>query len=159
MLKVSPLKPGELAPNFDYTDIDGSSKNTADLKGQSLLVYFYPRDDTPGCTTEACGFRDSFDSFQQANITIIGVSCDNEKSHEKFRNKYNLPFALASDEDQSIVKAYGVWGEKKFMGKTFEGIHRISFLVDTEGVIAKVYPKVKPAKHAQEILDDAEITT
>ena len=154
MAAVSPLTVGAKAPNFAYREADGTARHTRELKGRPYLVYFYPRDDTPGCTTEACGFRDAFAEFAAAGLTIIGVSGDSEQSHEKFRRKHALPFALAADTDCATAKAYGVWGEKKFMGKTFDGIHRVSVLVGRDGQVAKVYPKVKPEAHAAEVLAD-----
>ena len=150
------LKEGDIAPSFSFHNADGTSHSTDDLKGTTFVVYFYPRDDTPGCTKEACGFRDQWEKFQEAEVTVIGVSADSEESHNKFRNKYDLPFALAADEDKAIVQAYGTWGEKSMMGRTYQGIHRVTYLVDTDGRIAKVYPKVKPNEHAEQILQDLD---
>jgi len=150
------LQPGTKAPPFTFHEADGTECHTDDLKGTLWLVYFYPKDDTPGCTKEACAFRDDFEQFRQAGVTVIGVSADDEHSHEKFRQKYDLPFALAADPEKHIIRAYGVWGEKKFMGKVYEGIHRMSFLVNKAGQIAKTYPKVKPQAHASEVLQDAQ---
>lgn len=152
----SPLTLGSQAPDFTYQDKAGNTLSTEKLKGSFRLIYFYPRDNTPGCTKEACAFRDLYSEFEEAGITVIGVSCDDLTSHAKFRKKYDLPFALASDDDGSVVRAYGVWGEKKFMGKVYDGIHRMSFLVNPEGKIAQVYPKVKPEAHAQQVLTDAQ---
>ncbi len=149
-----PIPEGHPAPSFPFTEANGTARNTTDLIGRPFVVYFYPKDDTPGCTKEACGFRDNFPEFQKLEIPVIGVSPDSETSHAKFREKHNLPFALASDEDHSIAKAFGVWGEKQFMGRRFDGVHRTTFIVDPRGQIAKVYPKVKPAEHAREILED-----
>ena len=148
------LQEGDVAPSFDFRDAEGKVHSTDSLKGKPFIVYFYPRDDTPGCTKEACGFRDHWQAFEAAEITVIGVSADSEASHEKFRNKYNLPFGLAADEDKSIVQAYRVWGEKSMMGRTYQGIHRVTYCVNAEGLIAKVYPKVRPNEHAQEILKE-----
>ncbi|WP_309399809.1 thioredoxin-dependent thiol peroxidase [Cerasicoccus maritimus] len=155
MNKPVPLEPDAQAPAFAFRYADGSAGHTDQLTGP-YLVYFYPRDNTPGCTKEACAFRDVFADYTEAGITVIGVSCDDEKSHEKFRQKFQLPFPLAADTDQVIVKAYGVWGLKKFMGKEYDGIHRMSFLVSPEGVVLKTYPKVKPEEHAAEVLQDAQ---
>ncbi|GHB96418.1 thioredoxin-dependent thiol peroxidase [Cerasicoccus arenae] len=148
------LSPGEQSPSFDFRYANGLHGHTDELTGP-YLVYFYPRDDTPGCTKEACAFRDKFSDFNEAGLTVIGVSCDDEISHDKFRQKFNLPFPLVADTDQTLVNAFGVWGMKKFMGKEYEGIHRISFLVGPDGVILKTYPKVKPDEHAEEVLRDA----
>lgn len=148
------LSKGQTAPEFTFVTSSGEKKSTASLKGSPYLVYFYPRDDTPGCTTEACEFRDQADAFAAAGLTIIGVSADSEKSHDKFRHKHNLPFPLVSDTELTVCQAFGVWGPKKFMGRTFDGIHRTTFVVDKEGKIAHVYSKVKPEAHAQQILND-----
>ena len=152
MPKPAPLTGGDLAPAFNYS-WDGDSFESSALKSYCLL-YFYPKDDTPGCTKEACAFRDHWDQFQEAGLQIVGVSKDSETSHEKFRTKYELPFPLIADTDLQLAKAYGVYGEKKFMGKTYDGVHRISFLISPDGTIAKTYPQVKPAEHAAEILQD-----
>lgn len=149
------LREGELAPNFSYLDSLGNPHETQDLRGGPFLVYFYPKDDTPGCTKEACGFRDNYQAFQEQGIAIIGVSPDDEKSHQKFREKFSLPFPLACDSDHRIAQAYGAWGPKKFMGREYDGVHRVSFLVSAQGQIVRVYPKVKPELHAQEILSDS----
>ena len=155
MEKANPLNEGDLAPTFTYRDADGIERSTSDLTGAPYLVYFYPRDNTPGCTAEACGFRDNLSELSKFGLTVIGVSCDSEKSHEKFRSKFDLPFPLAADESQEIVKAFGVWGEKSFMGRKFEGIHRMSFLVGSDGKIAKAYHKVKAKHHPDEVLATA----
>ena len=157
MSAINPLPAGASAPSFDYVTADGTSVNTEDLRGQQYLVYFYPKDDTPGCTKEACAFRDNFPNFESLKLTIIGVSGDPLNSHEKFRAKYELPFPLASDtEDFSIARAFGVYGQKKFMGRIYDGIHRISFLVGVDGKIVKTYLKVKPDIHPTEVLEDAQ---
>ena len=152
MPKPTPLTGGDSAPAFSYKDA-GASYSSNSLDGYCLL-YFYPKDDTPGCTTQACSLRDHWEKLQQANLQIVGVSKDSEASHDKFRAKYELPFPLIADTDLSLAKAYGVYGEKKFMGRTYNGVHRISFLISPNGTIAKTYPKVKPADHAAEILRD-----
>ncbi|WP_309387190.1 thioredoxin-dependent thiol peroxidase [Cerasicoccus frondis] len=155
MKQPTPLPPGSQTPGFAFQYADGQPGHTDQLT-QLYLVYFYPRDDTPGCTKEACAFRDVFAEYTQAGITVIGVSCDDEQSHDKFRQKYSLPFPLAADTDQALVKSFGVWGLKKFMGKEYEGIHRMSFLLSPDGVVLKTYPKVKPEEHAAEVLQDAQ---
>lgn len=145
---------GAKAPVFTAPDQEGREHSLEGYLGQWVLLYFYPKDDTPGCTTEACGLRDNFPDFKKMGVTVFGVSADSVKSHKKFAQKYTLPFTLLSDEDKKIVDAYGVWGKKKFMGREYMGILRTSFLIDPKGVIAKVYEDVKPAEHAQEVLKD-----
>lgn len=143
---------GDAAPAFTATATDGSTIRLADLKGKSVVLYFYPRDDTPGCTKEACAFRDAYAQFQKKGATVLGVSADTVKSHGKFTTKFKLPFPLLADEDKSIVQAYGVWGEKTFMGRKFMGIRRMTFLIGPDGRIRAVWPKVKPEEHAAEVL-------
>ena len=146
------VKEGTTAPSFKTTDANGEPVNLKDFRGKKVVLYFYPKDDTPGCTKEACSFRDAFSKFKKQGITILGVSPDSEKSHQKFTAKYNLPFTLLADTDHSIADAYGVYGEKKFMGRTYMGIHRTTFLIDEKGKIKKVFEKVKPEDHADEVL-------
>jgi peroxiredoxin Q/BCP len=146
------VKEGTTAPSFKTTDANGEPVNLKDLRGKKVVLYFYPKDDTPGCTKEACSFRDAFSKFKKQGITILGVSPDSEKSHQKFTAKYKLPFTLLADTDHSIADAYGVYGEKKFMGRTYMGIHRTTFLIDEKGKIKKVFEKVKPEDHADEVL-------
>ena len=146
------VKEGIAAPAFKTTDANGETVNLKDFRGKKVVLYFYPKDDTPGCTKEACSFRDSFSKFKKQGITILGVSPDSEKSHQKFTDKYKLPFTLLADTDHSIADAYGVYGEKKFMGRTYMGIHRTTFLIDEKGKIKKVFEKVKPEDHADEVL-------
>jgi len=146
------VKEGTAAPVFKTTDANGETVNLKDFRGQKVVLYFYPKDDTPGCTKEACSFRDAFSKFKKQGITILGVSPDSEKSHQKFVTKYKLPFTLLADTDHSIADAYGVYGEKKFMGRTYMGIHRTTFLIDEKGKIKKVFEKVKPEDHADEVL-------
>jgi peroxiredoxin Q/BCP len=146
------VKEGATAPAFKTTDTNGKSLSLKDFRGQKVVLYFYPKDDTPGCTKEACSFRDGFLKFKKRGITILGVSPDSEKSHQKFTAKYKLPFTLLADTDHSIADAYGVYGEKKFMGRTYMGIHRTTFLIDEKGKIKKVFEKVKPDDHADEVL-------
>lgn len=147
-------KAGIKAPVFTAPDQTGTVKTLKDYSGKWVILYFYPKDDTPGCTKEACAFRDGFSKFKKAGIEIIGVSVDSVKKHEKFVQKYSLPFTLLADEDKKIVTAYGVWGEKKFMGREYMGTNRVSYLIDPAGRIAKVYEKVKPEEHADEVLHD-----
>ena len=146
------VKEGTAAPAFKTTDANGEAVNLKDFRGKKVVLYFYPKDDTPGCTKEACSFRDAFSRFKKQGITILGVSPDSEKSHQKFTAKYKLPFTLLADTDHSIADAYGVYGEKKFMGRTYMGIHRTTFLIDEKGKIKKVFEKVKPEDHADEVL-------
>lgn len=145
---------GKKAPSFSLPDQNGKKHRLSEYAGKYILLYFYPKDDTPGCTKEACALRDNFPAFKKLGITVFGVSADNEKSHKKFEEKYSLPFTLLSDVDHTVAEAYGAWGLKKLMGREYEGIHRVSFLINPEGKIAKVYEKVKPEAHADEVLAD-----
>jgi peroxiredoxin Q/BCP len=145
---------GSKAPDFNLADQTGKKHTLADYAGQWVLLYFYPKDDTPGCTTEACALRDNLPQFKKLSCIVLGVSTDTEKSHAKFVKKYDLPFTLLADTDKTLVEAYGVWGKKKFMGREYLGTKRISFLIDPQGRIAKVYEEVKPAVHADEVLAD-----
>ena len=147
------LKEGSTAPVFKTKDASGETVSLKDLRGQKVVLYFYPKDDTPGCTKEACSFRDSFSQFKKKGIAVLGVSPDSEASHQKFVTKYKLPFTLLADTDRSIAEAYGVWGEKKFMGRTYMGVHRTTFLIDEKGRIKKIFEKVKPEEHASEVLE------
>ncbi len=153
------LSVGDKAPEFSLPDQDGKVHALRDLKGSWTLLYFYPKDDTPGCTTEACGIRDAWAEFKKRKLRVIGVSVDPVKRHKKFAEKYELPFTLLADEGKDMVNAYGVWGKKKFMGREYMGIKRWSFLIDPDGKIFKVYEDVKPAAHAQEILADFAAAT
>lgn len=146
------LKPGDPAPDFEAKTQSGKNVRLSDLRGRNVVLYFYPRDDTPGCTREACAFRDDYSAFQRKNAVVLGVSTDSEKSHGKFSAKFKLPFPLLVDEEKQIVQAYGVWGEKKFMGRTFMGTHRVTFLIGPDGKIRHIWTQVKPAEHAQEVL-------
>jgi peroxiredoxin Q/BCP len=146
------LKPGDDAPEFTAPTQDGTTVSLADFKGKHVILYFYPRDDTPGCTKEACGFRDAFAQFEKKGAVVLGVSTDPAKSHSKFAAKYKLPFTLVSDEEKKIVQAYGVWGEKRFMGRKYLGTHRVTFLIGPDGKIKSVWPAVKPEAHAAEVL-------
>ncbi|HXD34485.1 MAG TPA: thioredoxin-dependent thiol peroxidase [Pyrinomonadaceae bacterium] len=146
------LKEGSTAPAFKTTDGEGRSVSLKDFRGQRVVLYFYPKDDTPGCTKEACSFRDAFDEFKKAGIKLLGISTDNEASHQKFARKFNLQFTLLTDTDHAIAEKYGSYGEKKFMGRTYMGVHRKTFLIDEKGKIKRVFEKVKPDDHAQEVL-------
>jgi peroxiredoxin Q/BCP len=153
------LQVGATAPDFTLADQNGEQHTLSLYQGKWVLIYFYPRDDTPGCTKEACGFRDTFPDFQRLDMPIFGISTDSVKSHGKFVAKYDLPFTLLADEDKEVVNLYGVWGPKKFRGKEYEGTNRMSFLIDPEGKIAKIYEKVKPAEHPEEVLNDVQKLT
>lgn len=146
------LNEGDIAPDFTVKDENGEDVTLSDLLGQKVVLYFYPKDNTPGCTKEACSLRDSFSTFTNENIKILGVSTDNEKSHQKFIAKYDLPFTLLADTDHAVADLYGCYGEKKFMGKTYDGVLRKTFLIDEEGKIKKIFDKVKVAEHADEVL-------
>lgn len=145
---------GDKAPGFHLPDQDGKTHDLADYAGKWVLLYFYPKDDTPGCTKEACTIRDNWGSFKKAGIAVFGVSIDSVAKHKKFAEKYDLPFTLLADEEKELVNAYGVWAKKKFMGREYMGIKRWSFLIGPDGKIAKVYEDVKPADHAEEVLAD-----
>ena len=147
---------GDNAPNFHLSDQEGNKHSLTDYAGQWVLLYFYPKDDTPGCTTEACTIRDSWSEFKEAGVVVLGISTDSVKSHKKFAEKYELPFPLLADEQKEVVKAYGVWGPKKFMGREFLGTKRWSFLIKPDGTITKIYEDVKPAEHAREVLADVQ---
>ena len=147
------LKEGDKAPDFTVATNGGGKVSLSDFKGRNVILYFYPKDDTPGCTKEACTFRDHWDDFKKAGAVILGVSTDPVKKHDKFVDKFKLPFPLLADEDKSIVQAYGVWGPKTFMGIKYVGTSRVTFLIGPDGKIKKIWPKVKPAEHAKEILD------
>jgi len=141
------------APDFELLDENGIPHKLSDYAGSPLVLYFYPKDDTPGCTTEACNFRDDYSAFQKTNTKILGVSTDSVKSHKKFKEKYHLPFPLLSDPDHKVVEQYGVWAEKKMMGKRYMGIARTTYVIDKNGKIAKVFEGVKPAEHSREVLE------
>lgn len=142
------------APKFSLPDEQGDIHTNKRFKGRWYVLYFYPKDDTPGCTKEACSFRDAYNIFEKEHISVVGISKDSQKSHARFIEKYDLPFLLLSDESKKTIQEYEAWGEKKFMGKIFDGVLRISYLIDPEGIIRKVYEKVKPSEHAEEILYD-----
>jgi thioredoxin-dependent peroxiredoxin len=146
------LKEGDEAPDFSAQATGDLKMSLSDFKGKNVILYFYPKDDTPGCTKEACNFRDHFAQFKKRGALILGVSKDPVKSHEKFTEKFDLPFPLLSDEDHKIAEAYGVWGERKFMGRTYMGMHRVTFLIGPDRRIKKIWNQVKPDEHAAEVL-------
>jgi thioredoxin-dependent peroxiredoxin len=146
------LKEGDKAPDFTADTNAGEELSLRDLRGQAVVLYFYPKDDTPGCTKQACGIRDAYEDFREAGAVVLGVSPDPVKSHVKFVKKFELPFTLLADEDKAIANAYGVWGEKSFMGRKYMGNHRVTFLIDENGKIARIWPAVKPETHANEVL-------
>ena len=150
---------GEPAPEFTLADEEGRMHSLSDYSGKPVVLYFYPKDDTPGCTKEACGFRDDYSAYEEAGVVILGVSPDTSKSHAKFKTKYELPFTLLADPDHDVLKLYGVWGLKKSFGREYEGVFRTTFLIGEDGKILRVFKKVKPAVHSAEILsalDDKE---
>ncbi|NJP09117.1 MAG: thioredoxin-dependent thiol peroxidase [Leptolyngbyaceae cyanobacterium RU_5_1] len=148
------LKLGDPAPDFSLPDGKGNIVQRSDLQGKRVVLYFYPRDNTPGCTKEACGFRDAYAQFQDNDVIVLGISTDDAKSHEKFAAKYDLPFPLLIDQDGQVATAYDSYGLKKFMGKEYIGISRNTFVISPDGTIEKIYKKVKPESHAEEILAD-----
>ena len=146
------LQEGDQAPEFTAPTNGGGTMSLSEFRGKNVVLYFYPRDDTPGCTKEACAFRDEFAELKKKRAVVLGVSVDPVKSHDKFADKFRLPFPLVSDEDKKIVQAYGVWGEKSFMGRKYLGTHRVTFLIGPDGRIKKIWPRVKPEEHAEEVL-------
>jgi peroxiredoxin Q/BCP len=146
------LKVGDVAPEFSVATNGGGRVSLADYKGKNVVLYFYPKDDTPGCTKEACSFRDNFAALKKRGAVVLGVSPDPVKSHDKFVEKFKLPFTLLADDEKTIVTAYGVWGEKSFMGRNYMGVHRVTFLIGPDGRIKKIWPKVKPEEHVAEVL-------
>ncbi|MDT8415017.1 MAG: thioredoxin-dependent thiol peroxidase [Flavobacteriaceae bacterium] len=149
---MTTLSPGDKAPDFVAKDQDGNVIKLSDYKGKKLVLFFYPKASTPGCTAEACDLRDHYQRFLKHNFALLGVSADSPKRQKAFQEKYELPFSLLADEDKQVLNAYGVWGPKKFMGKTFDGIHRTTFVIDENGHIAEVIDKVKTKEHAAQIL-------
>lgn len=147
------LKEGDKAPVFKGVDQSGNKVSLSDLKGKKVILYFYPKDMTPGCTAQACNLRDNYTALLKKGYAVVGVSTDGEKSHQKFAEKYELPFPLLADEDRKIVEQYGVWGEKKFMGKVYDGTHRTTFLINEDGVIDKIITKPDTKNHTEEILE------
>lgn len=150
---MTTLEPGQKAPDFKGQIQDGTEVSLSDYEGSKLILYFYPKDDTPGCTKEACSLRDGFDVLEEKGFKVLGVSPDGLKKHNKFIDKYSLPFDLLADEDKSVLQAYEVWGPKKFMGREYEGVHRTTFVIDESGKIEHVIKKVKTKDHAQQVLD------
>jgi peroxiredoxin Q/BCP len=146
------LKIGDKAPDFSGFDQNNKFHQLEDYKGKKLVVFFYPKANTPGCTAEACDLRDNFERFQTNNYELLGVSADSEKAQLKFKEKFNFPFSLLADEDKSVIKAFGVWGPKKFMGKEYDGIHRTTFVINENGIIEDVITDVKTKAHAAQIL-------
>ena len=149
---MSILKKGDPAPFFEGIDQIGNKLSLESFKGSKLVLYFYPKDDTPGCTAEACSLRDSYEVFLNKGYAVLGVSPDSAKKHIKFQDKYSLPFSLLADEDHAVAEAFGVWGEKKFMGRTYQGIHRATFIIDEQGMIERIIDKVDTANHAEQVL-------
>ena len=146
------VEEGKPAPDFELPTDTGETVKLSDLRGKQVVLYFYPKDDTPGCTTQACGIRDAWSEFEQTGAVVLGVSPDGVDSHGKFKQKYSLPFTLLADEEHQVADAYGVWGEKSYMGRTYFGVDRSTFVIDTDGTVKKIFPKVKPATHADDVL-------
>ena len=150
---MSLIDPGKKAPSFTLKDQHGKAHRLSDYAGKSVVLYFYPKDDTPGCTTEACEFRDAYDVFRERGAEVLGVSPDDVASHEKFKTKHELPFTLLADPDHSVAEQYGVWGQKKFAGKEYMGINRSTFIIDPQGKVARAMLGIKPAGHAAQVLE------
>ena len=150
---MNTLKVGDTVPAFSANDQDGNTINLSDYSGKKLIVFFYPKANTPGCTVEACNLRDNYSELQAQGYELLGVSADSEKRQLNFRNKFEFPFPLLADEDHTVLQIFGVWGPKKFMGRTFDGIHRKTFVIDEEGKVSKVIEKVKTKDHAAQLLD------
>ena len=146
------LSPGDSAPDFTLTDASGQPVTLQQFRGTKVVVYFYPKDDTPGCTTQACGLRDAYQDILDKGAVVVGISADSEASHAKFQSKYDLPFHLISDPEKIAITGFGAWGEKSMYGKTYEGITRSTFILDENGVVTHVFPKVSPKSHADEVL-------
>ncbi len=146
------LKVGDKIPDISSVDQDGNDFNFKSLEGKKIALYFYPKDNTPGCTNQACNLRDNYQKFQEEGYEIVGISADSPKKHQNFIAKYNLPFTLLADENKELIQAFGVWGPKKFMGKEYEGIHRTTFIIDEQGIIEEVIEKVKTKEHTAQIL-------
>ena len=147
------LNVGDKAPDFVALNEFGQSTSLSDFVGKKVILYFYPKDMTPGCTAESCNLGENYNLLQEKGFIILGVSPDSSKSHQKFIDKYNLPFSLIADEDKAVIKAFGVWGPKKFMGKEYDGVHRTTFIIDEDGVIEKVFSKVRTKDHTNQILE------
>ena len=153
------ISAGIPAPDFELRDETGTPRKLSDYRGKNVVLYFYPKDDTPGCTREACNFRDDYSAYEKAGVVILGVSPDDVKSHAKFKKKFQLPFPLLADEGHKACDLYGVWGPKKFMGREYEGVLRTTFLIDEEGRIARVFENVHPAEHSAELLSELGVST
>ena len=147
------LKEGDKAPEFNVTNELGEQMTLADFSGKKLVLYFYPKDSTPGCTAESCNLRDHYTDLKTKGFEVLGVSADNEASHQKFIKKHELPFHLLADTEKQVLNAYGVWGPKNFMGRTFDGIHRTTFVIDENGIIERIFTKVKTKEHTEQILE------
>ena len=147
------IEEGKPAPDFELQSDTGETVRLSDFRGKPVVLYFYPKDDTPGCTTEACEFRDSYDTYRERGIEILGISPDDVASHEKFESKYNLPFTLLADPERTVAEAYGVWGERTYAGKTYLGINRSTFVIDEDGNVARAMLGIKPAGHAAAVLE------
>lgn len=150
------LKEGDKAPEIKAPDQHGKEVKLSGYRGKKVILYFYPKDDTPGCTKEACNLRDNYSALRDKGFEVIGVSTDPEKSHQKFIDKYELPFRLVADTEKQVVNDYGVWGKKKFMGREYDGTHRVTFIIDEEGRIENIFEKVKSAHHTEQILEAME---
>ena len=153
-----PIAPGVLAPDFELLDDTNTKRKLSDFRGKNVILYFYPKDDTPGCTKEACNFRDDYSAYEKAGVVILGVSPDTVESHVKFKKKFQLQFPLLADEDHKVCDLYGTWGPKKFMGKEYEGVLRTTFLIDENGNIKKTYEDVRPSEHSTQLLADLGLT-
>lgn len=147
-----PISANIPAPDFELLDETGAPRRLSDYRGKPVVLYFYPKDDTPGCTKEACSFRDDYSVYEEAGVVILGVSPDSPKSHAKFKEKYNLPFTLLADEEHQVCELYGAWGRKKFMGREYDGVLRTTFVIGADGTILRVFPDVKPEGHSKEVL-------
>ena len=148
-----PIPSGVPAPNFKLPDENGEPHELKEYLGRTVVLYFYPKDDTPGCTTEACNFRDDYSAYDEAGVILLGISPDSPRSHTRFQSKYQLPFKLLADEDHQVCETFGVWGLKKMMGREYYGVLRTTFLISPDGMVLRVFENVKPAQHSQEVLD------
>jgi peroxiredoxin Q/BCP len=147
------IEEGQPAPDFELQSDEGETVRLSALRGKPVVIYFYPKDDTPGCTTQASGIRDAYAEFERAGAVVLGISPDDERSHRRFKDKYELPFTLLADPDHAVAEQYGVWGEKRYRGRTYLGVHRSTFVVDADGAVRRVMHDVKPATHAGDVLE------